>query len=144
MLVLNDMETNMLAARKDPEMDTIQFETRLTRVEVSVEHMSSGISEMKGQLLDLRTSMDARFEVVNQKFDVVNQKFDAINDKFGDTNEKFGRAIQRLEDGTNQKFAEVNPEIRCAVDRDGRQARPADRKDGRDQGLDSHRCWVAD
>lgn len=105
----------MLAANRIPDMNTLQFETRLARLEAGVEHTGSDILEIKGQLHDLRTSMDGKFEVVNQKFEAVNERFDAINDrfeaindKFSGTDEKFGRALQRLEDRTNQRFEDVN------------------------------------
>lgn len=78
-----------------------QLEIRVARLETHMEHMGSNITRIMADLHDLRTSTEARFEVVNQKFNAVNERFDQVNDrismlhvsmleKFADMNEKFG------------------------------------------------------
>ena len=76
--------TDMLASRREPEMtdNIIQFETRLARLESDTKHMASDIIEIKVEVRDLRTAMDAKFEAVNGRFEAVNGKFDDVHKKF--------------------------------------------------------------
>ena len=71
-----------------------QLETRVTRLEVHMEHVGSNISRIMAELHDLRTSTEARFDVVDQKFDAVNDRISTLHvtmvEKFGEINEKFG------------------------------------------------------
>lgn len=127
----------MQALKKEPEMENspTQLDTRVARLETHMEHMASNISRIMEALLDLRTSTEAKFELiiqkfdgrfdgvngrfdgVNQKFEGVNQKFDAVNQKFEGVNQKFDAVNQKFEgvnekfDGINQKFEQVNERI---------------------------------
>jgi DNA anti-recombination protein RmuC len=91
----------MLALKtRGPEMEdnSSPLDTRVTRLEVQMEHTGSNISKIMTELHDLRTSTEARFEAINQKFD---QKFEAVNEKI---DQKFGAVNEKID----QKFTAVN------------------------------------
>jgi len=71
----------MLALKKETDMgsDPAQLDTRVARLEIHMEHMSSNINRILSELHDLRISTEARFEVVNQKFDAVNERISAMH-----------------------------------------------------------------
>jgi hypothetical protein len=108
-LVYNDKATNMLALKKEPEMEnsSSQLETRVTRLETHMEHMASNISRILEELKDLRTSTAAKFDQVNERIAMLHvsmsEKFGQVNEKFGEVNEKFG--------AMNEKFGEVGKQL---------------------------------
>jgi predicted nucleic acid-binding Zn-ribbon protein len=71
----------MRALKKDSEMGSppVELDTRVARLETHMEHMGSNITRILTELHDLRTSTEARFEVVNQKFDAVNERITTLH-----------------------------------------------------------------
>ena len=76
------------------------FDARVTRLETQMEHANSNISRVLTELQDLRTSTEAKFEVVNQKFDAVNERISTLHvsmtEKFGEVNKKFGEINEKI------------------------------------------------
>ena len=86
------------------------LDVRVARLETHLEHMSSNITRILAELHDLRTSMEARFELVNQKFEAVNQKFEAVNQKFEAVNQRFevvNDRISGLHVSMSEKLGEI-------------------------------------
>ena len=69
------------------EDSSSQLETRVTRLETHMEHMGSNISRIIGDLHDLRTSTEARFDRMNDRISMLHV---TINEKFGEVHAKFG------------------------------------------------------
>ena len=91
-----------LPARKiEPEMIV---EERVARLEATVEHIQSDVSDIKVDLRRLEGKMDGRFDTVDKKFEAVDKKFDAVDKKF----EVMIDRLTALERTMRQGFEAIN------------------------------------
>ena len=86
------------------EFEEITVEDRLGKLESTVAHIQSDVTEMKGDIRRLDAKIDARFDEVNRKVDALKDsiagKFDAGNAstaaKFDAVNAKFDAVIASI------------------------------------------------
>jgi uncharacterized coiled-coil protein SlyX len=92
-------EPAMLAMKERPEMEdrTERLESRVARLEIHFEHMSTDIAEIKSDQRALIEKVDAINNSLNGKIDAVNGslsgKIDALNDSL---NEKYVSLVEKL------------------------------------------------
>ena len=85
-----DITTNMLALKKEPEMadSSSQSETRVARLETQIEQIASTVSGIATELKGLRTYVEAKFEQIDAKFERVNERISMLHvsmtEKFGE------------------------------------------------------------
>ena len=60
---------------------------------------------------DLRVSMDARFDKVDERFEKVDDKFDKVNERFETIDDKFDKVNERF-DKVNERFDKVDAVLR--------------------------------
>jgi predicted nucleic acid-binding Zn-ribbon protein len=97
------MEYSMNAVKEEllMEIPVTQLESRVTRIEVQLTHLISGMAETKTQLHDFRKWVEAKFDETNSKSET---KVDGINVKFAAVNSK----IDNLQTTMLREFDNLN------------------------------------
>ena len=97
------------------KFEEVSVEDRLGKLESTVEHIQSDVSEMKGDIRRLDAKIDAKFDEVNRKvdakFDEVNRKVDALKDSIAGKFDAGNASTAAKFDAVNAKFHAVNASI---------------------------------
>jgi peptidoglycan hydrolase CwlO-like protein len=104
--------TNMGKPALKLKFEEVSVEDRLGKLESTVEHIQSDVSDMKGDIRRLDAKIDAKFDEVNRKvdakFDEVNRKVDALKDSIAGKFDAGNASTAAKFDAVNAKFDAVN------------------------------------
>ena len=95
------------------KFEEVSVEDRLGKLESTVEHIQSDVSEMKGDIRRLDAKIDAKFDEVNRKIDT---KFDEVNRKVDTKFDEVNRKVDALKDSIAGKFDAGNASTAAKFD----------------------------